>query len=78
MVLVSSTSMCGEFQVAAIKDAGQSNQGSGSTSGRLLHLRLTDGHSFLTAIEYRSVPFLSVDVPPGTKVAPILVHLLIP
>ena len=58
----------GKLQVAAIKDASQSNQGSGSTSGRLLHLRLTDGHGFLTAIEYRSVPSLSVDIPPGTKV----------
>lgn len=56
------------LQLAAIKDASQSNQSLGSTSGRLLHLRLTDGHSFLTAIEYKPVPALSTDVPPGTKV----------
>lgn len=45
----------------------KSNQGS-SSSGRLLQLRLSDGHSFLKAIEHRHVPSLSLDIAPGTKV----------
>lgn len=39
-----------------------------SSSGRLLRLKLTDGHSEITAIEYSHIPSISGDVVPGTKV----------
>lgn len=58
------------MQVASINDISESNQRAGSTgsAGRLLRIRLTDGHSSLTAIEHRPVPSLSLDISPGTKV----------
>jgi len=55
------------LQVGSVNDISQSSHGLGHT-GRLLRLRLTDGHLWLTAVEYHSIPSLSVDIPPGTKV----------
>lgn len=59
-----------ELQVESINDISESSQRSGTT-GRMLRLRLTDGHLFLTAIEYRPIPSLSLDIPTGTKVASV-------
>ena len=55
--------------MASIRDVSQSNSNQGSNSaGRLLLIRLTNGHSFIKAIESRSIPSLSLDIAPGTKV----------
>jgi hypothetical protein len=54
-------------QVGSVNDISQSSHSLGHT-GRLLRLRLTDGHLWLTAVEYHPIPSLSVDIPPGTKV----------
>ncbi|CAK9192878.1 unnamed protein product [Sphagnum troendelagicum] len=55
------------LQVGSVNDISQSSHSLGHT-GRLLRLRLTDGHLWLTAVEYHPIPSLSVDIPPGTKV----------
>ncbi len=57
----------GILQVGSVNDISQSSHSLGHT-GRLLRLRLTDGHLWLTAVEYHPIPSLSVDIPPGTKV----------
>lgn len=39
-----------------------------SGNRRLLRLKLTDGHSEITAVEYSHVPSIPDDISPGTKV----------
>lgn len=40
-----------------------------SSKKRLLRLKLTDGHSEITTIEYSRISSISDDVVPGTKVS---------
>lgn len=46
-------------------------ESSGSSNNRrLLRLKLTDGHSDITAIEYSHIPTIPDDIVPSTKVFP--------
>ncbi|KAK1396865.1 putative RecQ mediated genome instability protein [Heracleum sosnowskyi] len=59
------------LQVSAARDISRSNiaESSGNSSNkRLLRLKLTDGHSEITAIEYSHIPSIPDDVIPGTKI----------
>uniref|UniRef100_A0A7N0U4S2 RecQ mediated genome instability protein 1 OB-fold domain-containing protein n=1 Tax=Kalanchoe fedtschenkoi TaxID=63787 RepID=A0A7N0U4S2_KALFE len=58
------------LQVASARDISRSSTDSSlsSSRGRLLRLRLTDGYTEITAIEYSSIPSLPNDIIPGTKV----------
>lgn len=47
-----------------------------SNSRRLLRLKLTDGHSEITAIEYSHIPSIPDDVVPGTKVSSFSNYLI--
>lgn len=58
-------------QILSIRDISRSQVDDAvgnSGNRRLLRLKLTDGHSEITAIEYPHVPSISDDVSPGTKV----------
>lgn len=60
-------------QISSVRDISRSNmaESSGSSNNRrLLRLKLTDGHSEITAIEYSHIPSIPDDVVPGTKVLP--------
>ncbi|PIN24340.1 hypothetical protein CDL12_02936 [Handroanthus impetiginosus] len=58
------------LQVCSSRDISRSSIDASGNSGnrRLLRLKLTDGHSEITAIEYSHVPSIPEDVIPGTKV----------
>ncbi|KAK4727552.1 hypothetical protein R3W88_032469 [Solanum pinnatisectum] len=59
------------LQISSVRDISRSNmaESSGSSNNRrLLRLKLTDGHSEITAIEYSHIPSIPDDVVPGTKV----------
>lgn len=47
-----------------------------SNNRRLLRLRLSDGHSEITAVEYSHIPSIPDDVVPGTKVIPLYDNLI--
>jgi hypothetical protein len=57
------------LQVGFVNDISQSNHNLGYTK-RLLRYRFTNGHLWLTTIEYHPIPSLFVDIPPSTKVYP--------
>nr|GMC92225.1 tudor domain-containing protein 3 [Ipomoea batatas] len=59
------------LQISSVRDISCSKmtESSGNTKNRrLLRLKLTDGHSEVTAIEYSYIPTIADDVIPGTKV----------
>ncbi|XP_076958766.1 uncharacterized protein LOC143634619 [Bidens hawaiensis] len=59
------------LQVSSAKDISKSSiaeSSGGSSSKRLLRLKLTDGHSEVTAIEFTHIPSLPDNVVPGTKI----------
>ncbi|KAL3839855.1 hypothetical protein ACJIZ3_024446 [Penstemon smallii] len=59
------------LQVCSSRDISRSSivDASGNSGNRrLLRLKLTDGHSEITAVEYSHVPSIPDDVIPGTKV----------
>ncbi|KAL8149263.1 hypothetical protein AgCh_006316 [Apium graveolens] len=59
------------LQVSAARDISRSiiAESSGNSSNkRLLRLKLTDGHSEITAIEFSHIPSIPDDVVPGTKI----------
>nr|GLL27296.1 tudor domain-containing protein 3 [Ipomoea trifida] len=59
------------LQISSVRDISCSKmtESSGNTKNRrLLRLKLTDGHSEVTAIEYSYIPTIPDDVIPGTKV----------
>lgn len=55
-------------QVASARDISKSSISESSGGKRLLRLKLTDGHSDVTAIELTHIPSLPDNVVPGTKV----------
>ncbi|KAI3714743.1 hypothetical protein L6452_21702 [Arctium lappa] len=59
------------LQVSSAKDISKSSiaeSSEGSSSKRLLKLKLTDGHSDMTAIEFTHIPSIPDNVVPGTKI----------
>ncbi|KAJ8527915.1 hypothetical protein K7X08_015366 [Anisodus acutangulus] len=59
------------LQISSVRDISRSNmvESSGSSNNRrLLRLKLTDGHSEITAVEYSHIPSIPDDIVPGTKV----------
>ncbi|KAI3775484.1 hypothetical protein L1987_50061 [Smallanthus sonchifolius] len=59
------------LQVSSARDISKSSiseSSGGSNSKRLLRLKLTDGHSDVTAIEFTHIPMLPDNVVPGTKI----------
>uniref|UniRef100_A0A3Q7JRH8 RecQ mediated genome instability protein 1 OB-fold domain-containing protein n=1 Tax=Solanum lycopersicum TaxID=4081 RepID=A0A3Q7JRH8_SOLLC len=59
------------LQISSVRDISRSTMAENSESSnsrRLLRLKLTDGHSEITAIEYSHIPSIPDDVVPGTKV----------
>ncbi|KAL7097015.1 hypothetical protein ACP275_10G116300 [Erythranthe tilingii] len=59
------------LQVCSIRDISRSSvadAAGNSGNRRLLRLKLTDGYSEITAVEYSNVPSITEDVSPGTKV----------
>ncbi|KAI7732646.1 LOW QUALITY PROTEIN: hypothetical protein M8C21_023201, partial [Ambrosia artemisiifolia] len=57
--------------VCSVRDISKSSiaeSSGGSNSKRLLRLKLTDGHSDVTAIEFTHIPSLPDNVVPGTKI----------
>lgn len=60
-------------QISSVRDISRSKmaESSGTSNNRrLLRLRLSDGHSEITAVEYSHIPSIPDDVVPGTKVIP--------
>lgn len=58
-------------QVCSSRDISRSSTADASENSsnqRLLRLKLTDGHSEITAVEYSHVPSIPDDISPGTKV----------
>ncbi|CAK9154429.1 unnamed protein product [Ilex paraguariensis] len=60
------------LQIASVRDISRSiaaeSLGNSNNHRRLLRLKLTDGHSEITAIEYSPIPSIPDNVVPGTKV----------
>ncbi|OMO57993.1 hypothetical protein COLO4_34948 [Corchorus olitorius] len=59
------------LQISSVRDISRSSIeefSANSSSLRLLRLRLTDGHSEITAVEYSHVPAIPDNVVPGTKI----------
>ncbi|OMO80812.1 hypothetical protein CCACVL1_12732 [Corchorus capsularis] len=59
------------LQILSVRDISRSSIeefSANSSSLRLLRLRLTDGHSEITAVEYSHVPAIPDNVVPGTKI----------
>jgi len=61
--------------VRDISKSSISESSGGSNGKRLLRLKLTDGHSDVTAIEFTHIPSLPDNVVPGTKV--LIMNLLL-
>ncbi|DBA71488.1 TPA: hypothetical protein ACH3X2_011280 [Trebouxia sp. C0005] len=55
------------LQITSMEDVSRPSKGIGVSAQRLLRLKLTDGKLSCTAAEYKPVPQLSEDLPPGTK-----------
>ncbi|XP_076909505.1 uncharacterized protein LOC143566783 [Bidens hawaiensis] len=70
--ILSNLHITGAFvQVSSARDISKSSiaeSSGGSSSKRLLRLKLTDGHSEVTAIEFTHIPSLPDKVVPGTKI----------
>ncbi|XP_076909347.1 uncharacterized protein LOC143566561 [Bidens hawaiensis] len=70
--ILSNLHITGAFmQVSSARDISKSSiaeSSGGSSSKRLLRLKLTDGHSEVTAIEFSHIPSLPDNVVPGTKI----------
>ncbi|XP_071717163.1 uncharacterized protein [Rutidosis leptorrhynchoides] len=60
------------LQVVSVRDISKSSiaaENAGGLSGkRLLRLKLTDGHSDITAVEFTHIPSIPDNVVPGTKI----------
>lgn len=68
--LLNHTFLFGE-QIDSVRDISLSNMADSSGNSnkrRLLRLKLTDGHSEITAVEYSHIPSIPDDIVPGTKV----------
>lgn len=56
------------LQVTSCEDVSKPSKGVGTSTHRLLRLKLTDGKLSCIAAEFKPVPQLNEDLPPGTKV----------